>query len=620
VNDLPNGPIKGSKPPRSVARVGTWQGIADLFTSGPVGKTLQVVVGSDLLGFLTRLASVVFVAGNVYAKPSLIGVALLAIGIAGIVWTLANKQSPSAKQIAPLLLVVAGLCFIVFHRWILRQELEYVSSYDVKSLNSFPVGRKLADKTMSKTTHGGIVTITVKEIDLLEKTGPDRVIIKDESGMTDRDLEAQAKIEEEASTLRQIIPARKSLTFLIAPGGMGKETILRQWVFAFLTAKLKRSPFKHVFLLTIRDTKPLLDDLTKSSKPSGLQDVLAAAYNGIVDSPEYFDLLLRNEPCLVVITDWDSIDKTERIEFLKKISDLVANPEYMVSVLIGTRPEALLRDFSIDDANTFVYERYLRFLQLQPFGKDERKDYFKRQELPILPGDHYRNAQALIDENENSQKTPDLSDDKEVDRSIPGQLSENLEFLNFLVEEVNEVQKLDCYTLCSRLANRSLRRSPGLIKDEVYSSALLAFHRLAYDASQHNTSDLEFSGHISQSDEVYLNESGLVDIQNGSFVFASPALHSYFAVEGLRDLMPKPSSPSGTDWPPVYSKTIVRDIRKFLTNKCAPPPLSKELTDVKVALACSLDRHPQEYDKTTLKLAVEALGKQSPAEVCKQRN
>lgn len=607
MSDLPNGPSTRPPQPPTVARVGIWQGIADLFASGPVSKTLKIVLGSDLAGFLTRLAGAVFIAGNVYARPSWIGVALLAIGIVSIVWTFKNKGWRSVNHIVSLLFVVAGLCFIVFHSWILHQELEYVSSYDVKSLNSFPVGSKLDVKTMSKTTHGGIVTITVQETDLFRKSGPVPVTVKDESGLTERDSEVQAKVEEEASTLRQIIPQRKSLTFLIAPGGMGKETILRQWVYAFGAAKLNRSPFKHVFLLTIRDTKPFLDDRKQSSKPSGLQDVLAAAYAGIVDSPEYFDLLLRNEPCLVVITGWDSIERQERIEFLKKVSDLVANQEYAVSVLIGTRPEALLRDFSIDDANTFVYERYLRFLRLQPLGKDEREAYFKRQELPVLPKENYQKAQDLID-------------DKGLVKGIPSELSQNLEFLNFLVAQVDEVQKLDCYTLCRRLTNRSLRRSPDLITDKVYGSALLALHRLAYDASQHNTNDLEFSGHISELDELYLSKSGLADIENGSFVFASPAVQSYFAVEGLRDQMPNPSNPSRSDWPPVYSQTLVKDIRKFLTNKCAPPPLSKELAEVKMALACSLDQHSKEYDKLTMKLSMDALGKQPPANICKQKH
>jgi hypothetical protein len=603
MNNLPNDPNTGPPQPPSVARIGIWQGIADLFASGPVSKTLQMVLGSDLLGFLTRLAGAVFVAGNIYARPSWIGVALLAIGFVGIGWTIKNKKWRGADRVVSLLLVVAGLCFIVFQNWFLRKELEYVSSYDVKSLNSIPVGKKLDVKTRSKTTHGGIVAITVQETDLFQQTGPVPITVRDESGLTQDDSAAQAKVEEEASTLRKIIPQRKSLTFLIAPGGMGKETILRQWVYALGAAKLNRSSFKHVFLLTIRDTKPFLDDRKQSSKPSGLQDVLASAYTGIVDSPEYFDLLLRNEPCLVVITDWDSIERQERIEFLKKVADLVASPEYMVSVLVGTRPDALLRDFSIDDTNTFTYERYLRFLRLQPLGKDEREAYFRRQELPVLPRANY-------------QETRDLVGDNGRETGIPGELSQNLEFLNFLVEEVDEVQKLDCYTLCRRLTNHSLRRSPDLVTDKVYGSVLSALHRLAYDASQHNTNDLEFSGHISELDESYLSKSGLVDIENGSFVFASPAVHSYFSVEGLRDQM---SSASGGDWPPVYSQTLVKDIRKFLTNKCAPPPLPKELAEVKRALACSLNRHPKEYDKETLKLSMSTLGKESPTEVCEQK-
>jgi hypothetical protein len=602
--DSPN--TSHSEQPPPVPGLRGWQGLKGVFASGPVSKAIQVILGSDLVGFLTRLASAIFVAGNLYARPYWIGVALLIIGGISVGWTLKHSTWRSADFIVSILLVLVGVGFVVFHTWVLHRELEYVSSYDVKSLNRFPVGHNLDVKTISKSTHGGIVMITVQQTDLFQKADPVAITVKDESGLTDKASDIQARIEQEASTLRQLIPDRKALIFLISPGGMGKETILRQWIYALATAKANPSPFEHEFLLTIRDTKPFLDDREKTAKPWGLQDILAAAYTGIVDSPDYFDLLLRNEQCLVVITDWDFIEKGKRTELLKKIADLVANPEYRVSVLIGTRPEALVRDFSIDDANTFTYERYLRFLRLQPFGTDEREAYFQRQELPILPKENYYKARHLLNS-------------KGHEEGIQSELSQNLEFLNFLVEEIDEVRKLDCYTLSSRLTNRSLRKSPDLVKDSVYSSVLPALHSLAYEASQHNTIDLEFSGHISQSDEQYLSESGLVDIQNGSFVFASPAVHSYMALEGLRDRIPSSSVASSTDWPPAYSQTLIKDVNKFFTATCAPPPLPKELEEVRVALACSLAKHPTEYDTITTKLIVGRLDRRSPSEVCAQK-
>jgi NACHT domain len=607
MSDLPNGPGQSPPHPPTGARVGIWQGIAELFTSGPVSKTVQIILGSDLLGFLTRLAAAVFVTGNVYAKPAWIGVALLSIGGVSIAWAISNKKWRGVNRVVSLVILAVGACFIIFQSRILHEELEYVSSYDAKSLNSVPVGHSLDVKTRSKTTHGGIVAITVGVTDLFQKTGPFLVSVKDESGLLpEGDLRVEAKVEAEALTLNQIIPPRKSLTFFIGPGGSGKETILRQWVYALGAAKVNKSSFEHVFLLTSRDQKSFLEDPKQSSKPTRLQYVLAAAYTGIVESPEYFDLLLRTEPCLIVITDWDSIDTEKRIKFLKNVADLVANEEYRASVVIGTRPESLLRDFSIDDSNTFAYERYLRFLRLQPLSKDERDEYFRRQQLPILPKDNYPKTKTFIN-------------DKGGDDGIPGELAQNLEFLNVLVAEIDEVQKIDCYTLAHRLTNRRLRRSPEISADKVYAPALLALDRLAFDASQNDTRDLEFAGHLSELDEIYLSKSGLVDIENGSLVFASSAVQSYFAVEGLRDQMPNLTKTQVPDWPPVYSQTMVKDIRKFLSPKCVAVPLTRELAQVKMALACSLNQHAKDYDRTTTKLLTETLGKKSPTDTCERK-
>lgn len=612
---------------------GRWRPLSDLLKSGPVAQTVHIIVGSDLTGFVTRLSGALFVAGNVYAKPVLIGFALLVIGGIAVGWAVKNHAWHGWTRVVSIAIAAIGLCFVIFHSWILRQQLEYLSSYDVKSLNSFPVGSKLDEKTVTKTTHGGIVAVTVMERDLSRKTAPAPIPITDKSGLyPDRDPQIKEAVLREVQDLTKVMPAQKSLTFLIAPGGMGKETILRQWVYALGSVEAGNPSFEHIFLLTYRDTKAFLDDPKQSSK--GLQDALAFAYRGIVDSPEYFDLLLLNKPCLVVITNWDSIKNPDRLEFLMKIADLVANERYKTSVLIGTRPEALLRDFSIDDANTFTYERYLRFLYLQPLNERERACYFRRKELPILSPESYTQAENFINRDKNGKKIHacnktgkqiiDTCDegskpiytcddtgrpiDPSEDLSIAGQLAQNLEFLNLIVEEIDEVQNIDSYTLCRRMTNRILRRSPDLAKDDSYDKALKAMHRLAYSASQNNTSDLEFAGRISQSDELILSESGLVDIENGSFIFASPVVHSYFALEGLRDQMPTPPNPPKNDWPPLYSRTLLNDVNKFLANQGNKDlPLPKELADVKIALACSLNQHRTQYDSKTKRLLLAGL-------------
>jgi hypothetical protein len=220
-----------------------------------------------------------------------------------------------------------------------------------------------------------------------------------------------------------------------------------------------------------------------------------------------------------------------------------------------------------------------------------------------LPKDNYRKTKIFIS-------------DKGGDDGIPGELAQNLEFLNVLVAEIDELQKVDCFTLAHRLTNRRLRRSPDISADKVYAHALLALDRLAFDASQNDTKDLEFAGHLTELEEMYLSNSGLVDIDNGSFVFASSAVQSYFAVDGLRDQMPSLLKTQASDWPPVYSQTTIKDIRKFLSPKCAPAPLTKEIAQVKMALTCSLNRHVKDYDKTTMKLLMETIGKKSPTDTC----
>lgn len=499
-----------------------WQGLADLFTAGPVSKTVQIIFGSDLSGVVARLSGALLVAGNVYARPLLIGVVLLVLGSVTVGWAVHKNKWTGVTRILSLVIISIGVCFTVFHNWILKEELETVSSYSIASLNSFPVGRILDQKTLSKTTHGALVRVRLAKVELSKHAqGPTPVVVMDSTGLSDKPGEIQTALNTEAATLTTVIPARNALTFLIGPSGTGKETLLRQWVYALGSASDTQSGFTHIFLLTGEDLAPFISNEKKGNSVPSLQDVLAFAYKGIVDSATYFDLLLRNDRCLIVLTDWDAIAKPDRQLLLRKAAELVASKEYKVSILLSTRPDALLRDFSVDDANTFRYEPFLRFLYLQPWQKDEWDEYFRRRELPV-EGDHYDKTEKLIAETGGSL-------------GVPGQLAANLELLNLMVEEVDEVSKLDSFALCRRLTNRVLERSPELHPDDVYKQAVTSLHRLAYEASQHNTGDLEFAGHIDQMDQLYLSKSGLADIDAGSFRFTLSIVHSYMALEGLRD-------------------------------------------------------------------------------------
>jgi hypothetical protein len=583
---------KGGTPNKS--GVGsTWQNLKELSEWPVFKKASDIVFGSQFLGYLSGAAAAIFCAANIYAKPQLLGVIFLVLGFLGLYWLRSKKKLRSIGTVVPVSMIVIGALFVLCHGWILRRELEMFSSFDIKHLQ-IGVGANLDQKTISMGTHGRIVEIAVESRDFAQSSSPKRELVVDASGLVpESDTIAQQKaIKQAAATIEKLLPPANKLTFFVGPPGSAKATILRQWVYSLLTGSDKHS-FKHILLLRLEDVKAAL---ASTNQPS-LQELLATVYSSVVDSAQYYDLLLRNERCLVVITDWDKIPDPARQGLLKKISDMVANSDYQISVLIGTRPEPVLRDFSIDNENTFGFERYLRYLSLLPFDEHQWRSYLRRKELPMVPDANYATVDKMIAE----------STDKGRSSDVARNLATNLEFLNLMIEEADQLEMLDSYNLCRRLVNHVLQKDPLLQVDDIYAEALSRMHRLAYEASAAGTRDLEFSGRLSHKDLSYLRTSPVVDIRSGGFVFYPGIVHSYFALEGFRDTLRAVGKEPQEQLP--LNKTLLEDVSRFA-------PLPSELIDVKAAIACSYQEFSSKYDKATKELLLQTLGNELADKLC----
>ena len=591
---------------------GTWASFKKSLSSKFEG--FKDAITTSIITYLTGLAAALFYAGNVYAKPQLLGILLIGIGLVGTLVVLKRRvrgEVPKSNDgqaaetnktkwwlglIATVPILVIGIGVTLWHQTVLRWELEYVSSFDVKRQLKFGIGESLDLKTLSKSTHGGIPRVSLLQIGPFRSSGR-RLAIDDDSGLNVNKQEAA--IRAEASELADLIPWRnptqgRTLNFLIAPAGSGKETILRQWVYAYGKDR-KNHEFTHVFLLTKEDMVRAIDAVEKGDpyKELSLQNVMATAYTGIVDDPQYYDLLFRNEPCLIVIPEWDvvlaKLDKPERkADFLHRIIDVVASDDYQISVLIGSRPPAILRDFSIDNANTFRFETFLRFLEILPLDKEEWTPFFRRRELQLLPASKYYNACQLIDKTGGSA-------------GVPGSLAGNLEFLNLEVDESDELRALDYYSFARRLTQRALERDTGITDEKQFTGAFTTLSDLAYQASKADTYNLEFSGRLTREQNQVFSTSPFADIKNGEFVFSPRAVHSYFALEGLRNTLRE----NGTDHCALMSDTLAQDLALFA-------PLPHRLDDMRQAITCSLRDHASEYKESTKRLLSKTLAESNP--------
>jgi hypothetical protein len=159
------------------------------------------------------------------------------------------------------------------------------------------------------------------------------------------------------------------LTFLVAPFGSGKETIMRQWALALAQragspeTKSERESYRYVFFVN-------LNSYPDAAKGESWPIILAKSYGKIVDDPAYYELLFKRETCLILVSGLDRLEKEEyRNNLLSIAKDMAASSAYTVDFLFSIRPDTILRDFAISVELRF--DKHVRFLRILDLNKCE---------------------------------------------------------------------------------------------------------------------------------------------------------------------------------------------------------------------------------------------------------
>src|SRR5882724_4408703 len=292
--------------------------------------------------------------------------------------------------------------------------------------------------------------------------------------------------------------------FLLGQAGMGKETVLRQW--SRLIAERAGHPkpaFDHVFLLRPDD---LINAHSEKQGDKGLSwmQILARSdeYKDVVGREEYYYLLLQRESCLIVIPGWEKLDELDRNHLLTISTDLVENSEFRTTVLIASRLDKVTRDFIVKGDNGFKFEPSIRYLLMLDWDESEWVAFSQRKSLAqLIPRDSYNVIEKYL-----LSRHPNL---------VLRNLGRNLDYLNLMVEQAPELERhRSDYELASFFINRVLDRKFGTYPEDKYKAAIKRLSERALEASNANTTNLEFDGTLSAELRGDLDNSPVVTIQN----------------------------------------------------------------------------------------------------------
>jgi hypothetical protein len=272
----------------------------------------------------------------------------------------------------------------------------------------------------------------------------------------------------------------------------------------------------------------------------------------------------------------------------------------------------VLRDFAIEAELRF--DRHVRLMSLRDFNKCEWDAYFAQAGLKTAPSDSYESTKRLI-EGDVLAKQSDPGCKLRIDPEavaagksvIAAKLATNLDFLNLIVEQVQQIKqdKVSDFYLCGEMVSRIMERDKKLETEENIKTAFTHLENLALKASLANTRDLEIDGRISHDALHALAGVPLFSVRDGRFVFNPELVHSYFAVRGLnralddvakRDPQQKSAELTVFDPKPWNGKpmpiTLLKDVAVF-------SPLPPELEPVSQFIACEKAKKFDLYSQTS---------------------
>jgi hypothetical protein len=533
-----------------------------------------------------------------YARPIWAGIALLAVALVmGFrLWRSESVRNRTGTWVAVGVLLVIAIVTIAFRSFLQREALAHFYSLNPKNLD-FGLRRKLLVATADHGTWDQIRRVEIQDVTLLQTS-----IINETS-------------QKRAETLLEILKRGAKdgevghfVTFLIAPFGSGKETIMRQW--ALSLAQRARDPeannknYKYVFFVNLNSDPAL-------AKEESWQKILAKSYREIVDNPAYYDLLFKRENCVILVSGLDRLDSDkDRTNVLITAEDLASNSAYAVDFLFSIRPDTVLRDFAISAELRF--DRHVRFLRILDLNKCEWDAYFDQGGLKTVSKKNYEIAKKLIEGDAFFSITSDDKCQVKVPlttHAISGQnlvaakLAVNLDLLNLIVEQSKRLEpSTPGFYLCGEMVSRIMERDRTLDNEEAFQSAFADMERLALNASIAGTRNLEFDGRISHDILHFLKGAPLLSVEDGRFIFNPEIVHSYFAVRGLNKAIietHKQKNRMTPDGKPIesqiwYGKPIsdrlLRDIAIF-------EPLPQELEPIVRYLTCVVKKNQQYYSK-----------------------
>jgi len=263
-----------------------------------------------------------------------------------------------------------------------------------------------------------------------------------------------------------------------------------------------------------------------------------------VKSPEYYQLLFKAEPCLIVLDDLDEIDDDSVSEnantVMKAAYELVADTP--TQVVVGSRPEAVLKKS--------YYERDLQWkadvglFEIDPLGAAEEQYFISRR-----AASEKQQIEELL------KARPSISE-----------MATQLDYLNTIMKHRGDLAKLP----------GELDMLDYLVQQRTNRNVETHWARMRINAAERMKEIASIALHMSLddtnvSDDNRLSLSGFTTVRNGKYAFSPSILQSYFALKAFQWHLTGPK--------PMLSNTLLADFSHFVP---LPPEASNALTSAVV--------------------------------------